>query len=112
MKKITYKERAMFYAQEVKKNHKNVKLLNTIRNKYNINYAVLCPCASGLYFEEFSKLFKQSYFIDIEKNMIDFINEQNKAKHVKNVKTYVCNMKDINKLKIKCDCIFVLDQGI
>ena len=41
MKKITYKERAMFYAQEVKKNHKNVKLLNTIRNKYNINYAVV-----------------------------------------------------------------------
>ena len=51
MKEITYKERAMFYTQEVKKNHKNVKLLNTIRNKYNINYAVLCPCASGLYFE-------------------------------------------------------------
>ena len=112
MKKITYKERAMFYTQEVKKNYKNVKLLNIIKNKYNINYAVLCPCASGLYFEEFSKLFKQSYFIDIEKNMIDFIDEQNKAKHVKNIKTYICDIKDINKLKIKCDCIFVLDQGM
>ena len=113
MKQITYKERAMFYTQEVKKSQKNIKLLNTIKNKYNINYAVLCPCASGLYFEEFSKLFKHSYFIDIEKNMIDFIDEQNKAKHVKNIKTHICDMKDINKLKIRvCQEKCVSNQNI
>ncbi len=112
MKKITYKERAAFYSREVKKDMKNIKLLKAIKSKYYINYAVLCPCASGLYLEDYSKLFKESYFIDIEKNMIDFINEQKKRRKIKNVKTYVQDMKDINKLKIKCDCIFVLEQGM
>ena len=31
---------------------------------------------------------------------------------IKNVKTYICDMKNINELKIECDCIFALDQGI
>ena len=112
MKKITYKERSLFYNQEVQKDLKNIELLKTIKNKYKVSSALYCPCASGIYLCEFSKLFKESYFIDIEKNMIDFVNQQLKIKKIKNVKAFDCDMKDINTLKIKCDCIFVLDQGI
>ena len=67
MKKITYKERATFYIQEVNKDYKKIKLLKTIKKKYNINSMVLCPCASGIYLRECSELFEESYFIDIEK---------------------------------------------
>jgi len=112
MKKITYKERAAFYTQEVKTEPENIKLLNKIKNKYNINYATFCPCASGLYLKDFSRIFNESYFIDIEKNMINFIDERKIKNNIKNVKTYICDMKNINILKIKCDCIFVLDQGM
>ena len=73
MKKITYKERATFYIQEVKKDYKKIKLLKAIKDKYDITSMALCPCASGVYF---------------------------------------CDMKNINELKIECDCIFALDQGI
>ena len=34
MKKITYKERATFYIQEVNKDYKKIKLLKTIKKKY------------------------------------------------------------------------------
>ena len=112
MKKITYKERAKFYTQEVKKDYKKIKLLKSIKNKYNITSIALCPCASGEYLRECSEVFKESYFIDIEKSMIKVVNGQIKYQGIKNVKTYICDMKNINELKIKCDCIFVLNQGI
>lgn len=112
MKKITYKERATFYIQEVNKDYKKIKLLKTIKKKYNINSMVLCPCASGIYLRECSELFEESYFIDIEKTMINIINDQIAQQNIKNVKTYICDMKNINELKIECDCIFALDQGI
>ena len=112
MKKITYKERATFYIQEVKKDYKKIKLLKAIKDKYDITSMALCPCASGVYLRECSEIFKESYFIDIEKTMINIINNQKEQQSIKNVKTYICDMKNINELKIECDCIFALDQGI
>ena len=42
MKKITYKERATFYIQEVKKDYKKIKLLKAIKDKYDITSMALC----------------------------------------------------------------------
>ena len=58
MKKITYKERATFYIQEVKKDYKKIKLLKAIKDKYDITSMALCPCASGVYLRECSEIFK------------------------------------------------------
>lgn len=112
MKKITYKERAAFYIQEVKKDYNKIKLLEAMKDKYGIDSMTLCPCASGIYLKECSEIFKESYFIDIEKAMINIINNKKEQQSIENVKTYICNMKNINELEIKCDCIFVLDQGM
>lgn len=112
MKKITYKERAKFYTNEVKKDSKQLNLLKKFKKKYNINTMILCPCASGVYLNDCSEIFKQSYFVDIEKTMIDIIKKNKVESGIKNVETCICNMKNINSLKIKCDCIFALDQGI
>lgn len=112
MKKITYKERATFYKQEVKKDYKKIELLKEIKDKYDITSIALCPCASGVYLKECSENFQESHFIDIEKSMIKIINIQKEQLGLKNVKTYTCDMKNINELNISCDCIFSLDQGI
>ena len=112
MRKITYKERAAFYIREVKKDYKKIKLLKVIKDKYDITSMVLCPCASGIYLKECSEIFKESYFIDIEKTMVNIINNQKELQSIKNVKTYTYDMKNISELKIECDCIFALDQGI
>ena len=98
MKKITYKERATFYIQEVKKDYKKIKLLKAIKDKYDITSMALCPCASGVYLRECSEIFKESYFIDIEKTMINIINNQKEQQSKKNVKTYICDMKNINEI--------------
>lgn len=112
MKKITYKERSKFYASEVEKTSDELELLKAIKNKYNISSVIICPCASGVYLEECSMNFEISYFIDIEKNMIDIINN-NIIKHkITNIKTNICNMMNLNELNIKCNCIFALRQGI
>ena len=112
MRKITYKERSKFYANEVTKSTDDVKLLIKIKDKYNINSGIICPCASGVYLCECSKMFKKSYFIDIEKSMIDIVNN-NIIKHkIDNIKANVHNMVNINDLNIKCDCFFALNQGI
>ena len=112
MKEITYKERSNFYANEVKKNINDIKLLKSIKYKYNISSVIICPCASGVYLNECSKIFKKSYFIDIEKSMIDIVNDNILKNKVDNIKACTHNMVNLKDLKIKYDCIISLNQGI
>lgn len=112
MKKITYKERSKFYANEVKKDINDIELLKTIRNKYNVKSVIICPCASGVYLDECSKMFEKSYFIDAEKDMIDIVNDNILKNKIANIKACTYNMININDLDINCDCIFALNQGI
>ena len=70
MKKITYKERATFYIQEVKKDYKKIKLLKAIKDKYDITSMALCPCASGVYLRECSEIFKESYSYSVTKYIV------------------------------------------
>ncbi len=112
MKKITYKERSMFYTNELQKNDDDIILLKLIKNKYNIKISLLCPCASGIYLAEFSKFFEKSYFVDIERSMIKEVKKNMLINHISNIETAICNMININNLNIKCDCIFSLNQGI
>ncbi len=112
MKEITYKERSNFYANEVKKNINDIKLLKSIKYKYSISSVIICPCASGVYLNECSKIFKKSYFIDIEKSMIDIVNDNILTNKVDNIKACTHNMVNLKDLKIKYDCIISLNQGI
>ena len=82
MKKITYKERSMFYTNELQKNDDDIILLKLIKNKYNIKISLLCPCASGIYLAEFSKFFEKSYFVDIERSMIKEVKKNMLINHI------------------------------
>ncbi len=112
MKRITYRERSKFYSKEVTKSLDDIILLSILKNNYNIDSAIICPCASGVYLDECSKLFKKSYFIDIEENMINIVNRSILKNKISNIKAINFNIININNLNIKSDCIFVLNQGI
>lgn len=112
MKIITYNERSSFYNNEVRKSYRDICLLKDIKGKYGIGTSIFCPCASGIYLEEFSKLFSYSYFIDIEEKMVECVNKKLTAKNIDNVMAYVHNLIYLNQLNIESDCIFVLNQGI
>lgn len=115
VKKINYNERAKFYDSEIKLDNKLIKLLYYTKNKFNFKTVVLCPCGSGRYVNFFEKLFMKSFFIDIEKSMLNKINKKIMAKKLKKIKTIELNMNNIIEAKkfFDCfDCIYCFNQGI
>jgi len=110
MKKITYKERSKFYSSEIEKNKYLFNFLIALKNRLKINSTVLIPCASGIYSDDFSKVFELNYFMDIEESMIEELKLNLSLNKIKNIYPLVKNMND--SLNIKVDAIFVLDQGI
>ncbi len=112
MRKISYKERANFYDYEITKEKNIIEDLQTYKEKINIKKIVYCPCGSGIYLEEISSLYDESLLFDLEENMIKYLNKKIKEKNIKNVKTKILNMLNIDDVKDNYDCIFVFNQGI
>lgn len=109
---IDYSERSKFYDFEVGKEFIITQILEDISRKYNFKSTILCPCASGTYLKEFSDLFSKSYFFDIEKNMVDMVNNKISKNFISNVTAKIIDLNNINDCGINCDCIFLLNQGV
>ncbi len=112
MKKINYSDRSSFYDFEVSKDEKIMFFLKEIANKLNIKKIINCPCASGVYLEEFSNYYENSLFIDIDDKMIDRVNKKIIKYNYKNVKTLKLDIKKLYELDDNMDCIIMLNQGL
>ncbi len=112
MKKVDYNERAYFYDLEVSKDNRIVNFLEQISKKINIEIVVNCPCASGIYILDFSNIFKYSYFIDIDNEMLNKVKDKINKYSISNVKTLNLNINNLDLLNGKNDCIIMLNQGL
>jgi len=112
MNEISYDERAKFYDNEVTVDSTKIDFFRKIKEALNINTSIYCPCATGIYLDSFSKIFTQSIFADINPNMIKKISEKLGLKKISNITTEVIDIKKMNEINQKIDCIFVLDQAV
>lgn len=112
MKKIDYSIRSFFYDFEVKRDRKIVKFLEKIPMKYCIKSTINCPCASGIYLNEFSVNYSKSIFVDINKEMIDKVSKKIHDNNISNIEILKSDIRDICELKDNVDCIMMLNQGL
>lgn len=110
--KIDYSIRSKFYDEEVYEDQTLLSLIDFLKNKFDLQKIIYCPCASGVYLETFSKMFCYSYFVDLNKSMVHVVNEKIELYKIKNVEALNLNMININKLEDSVNCVFVLHQGI
>lgn len=112
MKKINYDERAKFYDLEVTKDEKITKFLEKVSKKFKVKKIINCPCASGIYFMDFSNIYQYSYFVDIDNAMIEKLNQKISENNILNVETLKLDIREINKLNGLADCVIMLNQGL
>ena len=110
MKKMTYADRATFYIDEFAPDINLRDFLVFVKDKYNLKNAINCPCGAGNYFSQFTSVFEECFFVDVEPKMIEkmasmLMNAKKKSAHA------LC--ADIRALpELNCESVFILDQGI
>lgn len=107
---MTYHERAAWYDSEIIEDVYVEDFLKKIKKKYQISSCINIPCGSGQYINIFEKLFMQTFFLDIDTNMICLVNRKIKYNQFQNI---VADIGDLRKpIKYNADLLIVFHQAL
>lgn len=108
----TILNRVKFYDNEVLKDNNILSFVKLCIENFDLHKCVYCPSATGIYYKEFSKLFDKALFLDIDPQMVEYLNKKINFANIKNIDVKISDIRKIGKYKDLYDSMFFFNQGL